>query len=155
MEHGIKRLSDFEPLSHEQKIALIPFNDIDDRIKPLIKRLNDLQLYTDNCCQGANCKTITAFMDYVQEHPNEIAYYPNGEEADWVEWPNGQHHSQYAYINFEEDLPIKLLDKIAVESDKLRLGNWGSRVESSKMKYNSEFHIEFDRILNVWENQNS
>lgn len=49
-----ERLDDFEPLSHEQKIALIPFDEIDERLLPLIKRLNDMRLYTSMCCQGAD-----------------------------------------------------------------------------------------------------
>lgn len=147
-----QRLNDFRPLSHKQKLALIPWDDLDQRILPIVRKCNDMKLYTKGCCQGADCETLTDFFQYVDEHPNEPAYYPNGEEAEWIEWPNGTHHSQYAYISFEEKPPTDLLDIIVTESEKLRLGNWGNKVESTKMKFNQEFHEELDRMLNLWLN---
>lgn len=149
--HWYQRLNSFEPLSHEQKLALIPFEDIDERLRPVIKRLNELGLYTSGCCQGADCNTVTEFREYVNQHPNEPAYYPNGEQADWVEWPNGTHHSQYAYVSFEDPPPTDFLDLVATRSDKLRLAGWGSKVESTKMKFNKEFHTQLNYVLDRWE----
>lgn len=146
-----ERLNDFEPLLHEQKIALIPFDEIDERLQAIIKRLNTLKLYTRFCCQGVDSKTYTELMNYLEENIGEPAYYPNGDEAPWPEFPNGTQHSQYADITFEDYLPDELLDLIATKSDKIRSISIGKGVESTKMKFNPEFPKELDRILDEWE----
>lgn len=145
------RLSEFEPLSHEQIVALIPYDDIDERLIPIIKRLNDLRLYTKHCCQGVDVSTYTAYTNYNDQHPSADIFYPNSDLIEaYPGYPNGSPHSRYAYVDFDYFIPHDLADLIESGSDKLRIEKNRLRVESTKTKYNSEFHIDLGRILDEW-----
>lgn len=45
---------------------------------------------------------------------------------------------------------MELIDLLELKCDKMRINHSGERVESAKMKFNSEFHKEFNRILDEW-----
>lgn len=114
----------------------IPWNHIDKRLRPIIKRLNDMGLETSGCCQGADCYNM-------DQYRNEY---------------EGSHHAQ-AYIQFidRRDLPQKLIDRVRI-SPKLKYvpyvegpEDFRCEIQSVSMLNNNKFHVELDTLLDRWE----
>jgi len=118
----------------------IPYKDIDERLRPLIKRLNEMGFYTSGSCQGADFDSIEEYKSYKDN--------------------DGSHHQQ-AYIQFYDfryipedlkdiiDLNKKLIFTYFFENEE----DTRCEVQSVSMLLNDEFHKEFHSILDEWEKQ--
>lgn len=113
-------------------------NDIDKRLRPIVRRLNDLGLYTSGSCQGADFKSIQKFNKYKS---------------------NGGSHHQKAYIQFFDftEIPKELVDIIDINTKLVFTlfmeDEYDTRceIQSVSMLLNNEFHNEVDLIVDEYE----